>query len=135
MEIVIIIKGIIYIQIRIRIRIEKYYWNVWNCWILLSKWKWFNDCKNRINQCYAYIYQIYAKREKNIYSQLDYINKAISFWPEKRYGKNKIFYQNKGNFLKEEMEFKKKLEAEKIEKMNELKKMRFCNDKSITLKE
>ena len=94
-----------------------------------------NDCKNRINQCYAYIYQIYAKREKNIYSQLDYINKAISFWPEKRYGKNKFFYQNKGNFLKEEMEFKKKLEAEKIERMNELKKMRFCNDKSITLKE
>ena len=37
--------------------------------------------------------------------------------------------------LKEEMEFKKKLEAEKIERMNELKKMRFCNDKSITLKE
>ncbi len=64
-----------------------------------------------------------------------YINKAISFWPEKRYGKNKFFYQNKGNFLKEEMEFKKKLEAEKIERMNELKKMRFCNDKPITLKE
>ena len=58
-----------------------------------------NDCKNRINQCYAYIYLIYAKREKNIYSQLDYINKAISFWPEKRYGKNEIFYQNKGTFL------------------------------------
>ncbi len=37
--------------------------------------------------------------------------------------------------LKEEMEFKKKLEAERIERMNELKKMRFCNDKPITLKE
>ena len=28
-----------------------------------------------------------------------YFIKAISFWPEKRYGKNKSFYQNKGNFL------------------------------------
>ena len=33
------------------------------------------------------------------------------------------------------MEFKLKLEAEKIERMNELKKMRFCNDKPIILKE
>ena len=33
------------------------------------------------------------------------------------------------------MEFKKKLEAEKIERMNELKKMRFCNAKPNTLKE
>ena len=28
-----------------------------------------------------------------------YFIKAISFWPEKRYGKNKSFYQNIGNFL------------------------------------
>ena len=58
-----------------------------------------NDCKNRINQCYAYIFQIYAKREKNINSHLDYINKAISIWPEQRFGKNKSLLQDKGNFL------------------------------------
>ena len=46
-----------------------------------------------------YILNICKKREKNIYSQLDYINKAISFWPEKRYGKNKSFFIDKGNFL------------------------------------
>ena len=52
-----------------------------------------------IDACNAYIYQIYAKEEKNIDNQLFYINKAISIWPEQRFGKNKSLLQDKGNFL------------------------------------
>ena len=58
-----------------------------------------NNCEDRINECYAYIYKIYANREKNINYQLLYIDKAISFWPEQRYGKNQSILTDKGNFL------------------------------------
>ncbi len=69
-----------------------------------------NKCEDSINECNAYIYQIYAKEEKNIDNQLFYINKAISIWPEQRFGKNKSLLQDKGNFLinKGNEEFKSK---------------------------
>ena len=69
-----------------------------------------NKCEDSINKCNAYIYQIYAKEEINIDYQLLNINKAISIWPEQRFGKNKSLLQDKGNFLinKGNEEFKSK---------------------------
>ena len=69
-----------------------------------------NKCEELINKCNANIYKIYAKKEKNIDNKLFYINKAISIWPEQRFGKNKSLLRDKGNFLinKGNEEFKSK---------------------------
>ncbi len=45
------------------------------------------------------IYIKYMQKKKNIDNQLLNINKAISIWPEQRFGKNKSLLQDKGNFL------------------------------------